>query len=166
VEVARHIVDLRPAAHLLLVGDGQARPAIEARVRSLRLINHVHFLGERDDVPRLLHAMNVFIFPSLYEGLPRALIEAQAAGLLCVASDRITREAAAGPDHVWFLPLENGAEGWAQTIAGIAHEPPSQARAAKAIGHFEAQGLSITANARELTELYERIAGIHRPTSH
>ena len=83
----------RPDAHLLLVGDGSLRPEIEAAVRALGLTGRVTLTGRRADTAALYQAMDVFAMPSLYEGLPVTLIEAQAAGLPCVVSDRITRQA-------------------------------------------------------------------------
>jgi glycosyltransferase involved in cell wall biosynthesis len=163
VEIARRLVELQPDTRFLLIGKGELRPSFEEVVRSWGLADAVRLLGERNDVPRLLRAMDVFVFPSLYEGLPRVLIEAQAVGLLCVASNRITPEAAAWPDSVRFLPLEEGPEVWAQVLAAAAQESTSPARGAEAIRRFEARGLSIVANALELTDLYEKIASTGRP---
>jgi len=76
----------RPDAHLLVVGDGPRRSHLEARASYLGIDESVHFAGLRDDVPDLLAAMDAFVFPSHYEGLPGALLEAMAAGLPCVAT--------------------------------------------------------------------------------
>ena len=76
-------------AYLLLVGDGNLRQRMEERVRSKGLGSRVIFTGIRSDVPALLQAMDVFVFPSLYEGLPVTMVEAQAAGLPCVISENI-----------------------------------------------------------------------------
>jgi len=75
-----------PDAHLLVVGDGPRRAALEATAARLGVDGSVHFVGLREDVPDLLAAMDVFVFPSHYEGLPGALLEAMAAGLPCVAT--------------------------------------------------------------------------------
>jgi len=75
-----------PDAHLLVVGDGPERAALEAKADRLGIDEAVTFAGLRDDVPNLLAAMDVFVFPSHYEGLPGALLEAMAAGLPCVAT--------------------------------------------------------------------------------
>lgn len=73
--------------HLLIVGDGAERAALEARVGALGLRDTVQFLGRRDDVSSLLRAADVFAFPSRTEGLPNALLEAMAAGCAIVATD-------------------------------------------------------------------------------
>ncbi|GCF15069.1 hypothetical protein Harman_30040 [Haloarcula mannanilytica] len=75
-----------PDAHLVFVGDGPARQDLERRIEELDCSDSVHFLGTRDDVPSLLNAMDVFVFPSHFEGLPGAVIEAMAAGLPIVAT--------------------------------------------------------------------------------
>ena len=75
-----------PDAHLLMVGDGPRRAHLEARAGYLGIDESVHLAGLRDDVPDLLATMDAFVFPSHYEGLPGALLEAMAAGLPCVAT--------------------------------------------------------------------------------
>ena len=93
---------------------------MQARAQSLRLENHVHFLGTRTDVPHLLRNFDAFLFPSLWEGLPAAVIEAQASGLPCVISSEITDEVVILPGQVTRLPLSADPEKWAeQTIASL-----------------------------------------------
>ncbi|MEF8853178.1 MAG: glycosyltransferase [Haloarculaceae archaeon] len=75
-----------PDAHLLVVGDGPHRAHLEARASYRDVADSVHFVGLREDVPDLLATMDAFAFPSHYEGLPGALLEAMAAGLPCVAT--------------------------------------------------------------------------------
>lgn len=77
----------RPEVQLLLIGDGPLRAGLQRLTHTLGLGEAVHFLGEREDVPRLLPALDLFVLPSLWEGLPYALLEAGAAGLPCVATD-------------------------------------------------------------------------------
>lgn len=78
---------------LLLVGDGELRKTVESKVRKLNLQDSVIFAGVRDDVPALLSAMDVFVFPSVYEGLGIVTIEAQASGLSVICSDAVPKEA-------------------------------------------------------------------------
>ncbi|UKS24912.1 glycosyltransferase family 1 protein [Paenibacillus sp. HWE-109] len=82
----------KPETLLVLAGDGPLRALIEKRVKALSLQDKVRFLGVRTDITRLLQAFDMFAFPSLHEGLPVTLIEAQGAGLPCLISDRITQE--------------------------------------------------------------------------
>lgn len=80
------------AARLVLVGAGELMEKIEDLCITLGCFENVLFLGERDDVPALLQMMDLFVFPSQYEGFPVSLLEAQAADLPCLVSDRITEE--------------------------------------------------------------------------
>ena len=82
----------RSDAILLLIGDGDLRESIKDKVHSLKLDNNVILAGSRDEVPQLLQAMDIFVFPSLWEGLPVTVVEAQAAGLPCLISDNITTD--------------------------------------------------------------------------
>lgn len=116
VKVAQSIVARREDARFLLVGDGALRESIQDRVREHGLVDRFVFTGERTDVPQLLQAMDVFCFPSLYEGLPNALLEAQAVGLPCVVSDTITTETTAVESQVSQLSLELSSDRWAEKV--------------------------------------------------
>jgi len=80
------VIDRYPNAHFLLVGEGELKDELQDQVRKLGLVNNVHFLGNRDDVPSLLASIDLFILPSLWEGLAMALLEAMAAGKPIVAT--------------------------------------------------------------------------------
>ena len=114
-DIFHSVSTIRPSAFLMLVGTGSLRPMIEERLKSLGIADRVRFCGQRSDIPRLLKAADVFVFPSLHEGLPLACLEAQAAHLPIVMSDRITPEVIINPAHVAVMPLESP-ETWAQAI--------------------------------------------------
>jgi glycosyltransferase involved in cell wall biosynthesis len=117
LEIAREVIRQRPDVHFLLVGDGPLRPEIEARVRELGLAANVHFAGVRRDVPRLmLGAMDIFLFPSLWEGLPVTIVEAQAAGLRVILADAITKEVAIIAGATRFVATSQPAPTWAQFV--------------------------------------------------
>ena len=80
-------------AILLLIGDGEKKQEICEKAKKLGINDNVIFTGIRSDIPELLSAMDVFLFPSFFEGMPNTIIEAQAIGIPCVLSDSITREA-------------------------------------------------------------------------
>lgn len=107
-----------PSAKLILVGDGDLRSAIEKKVESLELTESVLFLGVRSDIPDLLNVFDVFIFPSLYEGLPFALIEAQASGLQCVVSDKIPKDVFI-TNQVHSMPLSAPIFDWVMKIEEV-----------------------------------------------
>lgn len=100
------------AVLLLVGGSGDLESQIRQKVVDLGLEQSVIFTGIRSDVPHLLSAMDVFVMPSLFEGMPNTVIEAQATGLPCVIADTITREANI-TGLVEYLPLENPAA-WAE----------------------------------------------------
>ncbi|MDD9266516.1 glycosyltransferase family 1 protein [Paenibacillus sp. GCM10023248] len=92
---------------LVLAGDGPLRAEMEKKVMMMDLQHQVRFLGVRSDITRLLQAFDMFVFPSLHEGLPVTLIEAQGAGLPCLISDEITQEVDMGIHLVERLPLRD-----------------------------------------------------------
>ena len=100
------------AVLLLVGGNGNLEGQIRQKVLDLGLEQRVIFTGVRSDIPQLMSAMDVFVMPSLFEGMPNTVIEAQATGLPCVIADTITREANI-TGLVEYLPLENPAA-WAK----------------------------------------------------
>lgn len=104
---------------LILVGDGPLRSNIEKQIKRLELTGKVMFLGIRSDIHRLLQSFDLFLFPSLHEGLPVSLIEAQGAGLPCIITDNISKEVDLGSNLVKFIPLKNKRE-WIKTINNVA----------------------------------------------
>ena len=100
---------------MILVGDGAEKKNIENLVCDLGLKEKVIFTGNRKDIPEIMNLFDVFVFPSIYEGLGIALIEAQAAGLPCVVADTIVDEAILS-DEVKSLSLNDTYKTWADKI--------------------------------------------------
>lgn len=114
IEVFKKITQMNDRVHLVLIGGNGVSPEkIKEKIEKNSLSEKVSILGNRSDVPALLSAIDVIVFPSFYEGMPNVIIEAQAAGLPCIISDTITKEADI-TGLVKYLPLEYGAENWAQ----------------------------------------------------
>lgn len=86
IEAVERLAPDHPELRVALVGDGELRPELEAQIARADLQGTVHLLGNRRDVPSLLAASDFFVLPSLWEGLPMALLEAMAAGLPCIAT--------------------------------------------------------------------------------
>lgn len=101
---------------LLLVGDGNNKKKIQDKVDYLGISDKVIFTGVRTDIPELLQAMDVFVFPSLYEGLPVTLIEAQAAGLPCVISNCISDECVVTDGLITYKGVDESPDKWAKCI--------------------------------------------------
>lgn len=101
---------------LLLVGDGELRETIIARAKELDVLNDIIFAGVVPNVNDYLQAMDVFILPSLCEGLPLSVIEAQTSGLPCIVSKGNVPEECGVTDLVSFLPLNSSIDIWAQRV--------------------------------------------------
>lgn len=115
VDVFSEVHKKNNSSILLLVGMGELEEKIKDKVHKLNLDSDVIFLGVRSDIPDILQAMDVFVFPSMYEGLPVALVEAQASGLPCIVSDRVTEEIAITKE-VLYLSLDERKQKWADII--------------------------------------------------
>ncbi len=115
LEVFAAVCREREDAVLLLLGEGKDRPAMEERCKQMGIADRVRFMGNRKDTERYYQAMDIFLLPSFFEGLPGVLMEAQAAGLKCFVSDTVTREAKA-TDLVTYLSIDKPAESWAKEI--------------------------------------------------
>lgn len=115
-----------PASRLLIVGRGNLRDELEQKARQLAIDSDVIFAGTRPDINRCVLAMDIMVFPSLYEGLPVALVEAQAAGLPVLASDRVSAEAAITP-RLRFRSLDIVPDVWASDIEAMLADSPRSA---------------------------------------
>ncbi len=135
----------------LFVGEGSLRGELEQLVRRKGL-RRVVFAGEVDEVAPLLQAIDAFVFPSLWEGLPQAVIEAQAAGLRCLCSHAVTREVAVLPEAVEFLSLDEPAEVWAEALRGLLAAPSADRAVAPAL--LAGSPFDITRTVHEITEIY------------
>lgn len=114
-EVMRHDDSVR----LLLVGDGPLKESIILKAKRLGIENNIILTGVRRDVYKLLMAMDVFIFPSKNEGLGISLVEAQASGLKCLASEEGIPKEAKISDLVYFVPLTGGCNIWADKLLSL-----------------------------------------------
>ena len=115
LNVFKEISKVREDAVLMLVGKGELEEEIKNQIAELKLTDKVILTGLRFDIPQILSAMDLFVFPSFHEGMPNTVIEAQATGLPCIIADTITKEADI-TGLVKYLPLEETPEFWAKTI--------------------------------------------------
>jgi glycosyltransferase involved in cell wall biosynthesis len=117
VHIIAEIIKRDQDAHFLFVGEGHLRQAIERQIIKAGLADRVTFTGLRNDVPRLMMAaIDVFLFPSLYEGVGLVIIEAQAAGVPCIISDVIPEEADVVKPLVHRVSLSQSASLWAEAV--------------------------------------------------
>lgn len=115
LDVFKLIHDKNPNTILMLVGDGELRVQIEKKILTLGLTKSVIMTGVVSNVFDYLQAMDIYLFPSLFEGLGMSLIEAQAAGIMCFAADTVPAESAV-TDLVEYISLTKGADFWADKI--------------------------------------------------
>ncbi|MBR2994882.1 glycosyltransferase [Candidatus Saccharibacteria bacterium] len=123
VDVFKEVAKRNNKAFLLMVGEGLDRKIVINKLNSGNLIGRYLILDNRDDVPDLLGAMDAFVFPSLYEGLPLSLIEAQIARKPCFVSDRINEHAFIS-NLVVKLSIERSAAEWSDAL--LAYEKPKR----------------------------------------
>lgn len=134
---------------MLLIGNGGRFEEIKEKVNALNLSDSVIFAGVRADIPDLMQAMNVFALPSLYEGLPVTMVEAQASGLPCIISDKVPPECILTEGLVDVMPLSASPETWAEKILAKRAIPRTDRRA-----EIAAHGFDITTEAVKLQEFY------------
>jgi len=151
LDIFAELVKARPDSMLLLAGDGALRTAIEERIQSLHLADKVKLLGVCPQIDRLLQAFDAMLFPSLHEGLPVTLIEAQGAGLPCIISDAITDEVDLGIGLVHRLPLSEPAR-FVRKLAEI--DPESSSGRAIPSGSLAGRGYDIKHTAKLLADYY------------
>ena len=157
IDVFAEAYKKNPHMALLLVGDGPLRPAMEEKVRKLGLTDHVKFLGLRNNVQDFYHVMDILVLPSHYEGLPVVGVEAQANGLPCLFSTKVTKETRL-THSAQFLDLEAGASMWAEEIISIKCE-----RNKKAGDELRQAGFEIYKEAEKLVKFYIELStgGVH-----
>jgi glycosyltransferase involved in cell wall biosynthesis len=116
VSMAAAVFRREPRARLVLVGDGPLRGEVEAEAMRLGVRDRIVFAGVRSDIPRVLRSFDVFVLPSLREGLPLVGLEAQAAGVPIVLSDSITRELVVIPELFTWRSTADSPEQWAEAV--------------------------------------------------
>lgn len=118
LKVFKKILEKNSNVILLIIGDGDLKEEINNKIKELDLEDKVYMLGSREDVEYILQAIDIFLFPSFWEGLPVSVIEAQASGLPCILSNTITDEVKL-LDNLEYLPIDKGEDLWADTVLNM-----------------------------------------------
>lgn len=141
-------------AKLLLVGQGEDEQKLKQKVKELNLENKVEFLGVRYDISNLLQAMDVFVFPSVFEGLGLALVEAQASGMQVYASKDVIPNSVKMTEELKFIELNNNPKEWSDIIANNKKERQSNSKVYKNITQ---EGYDIKTETKKIEKYFERI---------
>lgn len=151
LDIFGEVLKQRADAKLLLIGKGEDEAALRKKVSELSLDEKVLFLLDRSDVKELYQAMDVFVMPSIFEGLPVVGIEAQANGLPCVISNTISDEILL-TDTVSMLSIKQPARDWAMKILSV-----SQERSMTSITQLRDRGYDSETEAEKLAKWYEEL---------
>lgn len=156
LDIFQQIINKQENSVLVMIGDGINKDKIRNKAEELGITEHIRFLGVREDVYDLLNCIDVLVFPSLFEGLPVTLVEAQSSGLRCLISDVISDEAVLVPELVTKLSLEKSACEWADKAIELSHyERRSYCK------EVTEAGFDIQQNADWLQEFYLKEAGVY-----
>lgn len=156
LQVFAQIQKQYPQARLLLVGDGPLKQTLKKQAQALCVEKFVTFADGTDPAFPYYQAMDVFVFPSLYEGLGMALVEAQSAGLPCVVSDSLPWEADLQVGLITRVSLKESAAHWAQQVLARRAKKRTDTRAAA-----QAKGYDIKAAVKWLKNVYENAGEKH-----
>lgn len=122
LEIMQHLVKKIPSAVLMLVGQGEDEQKLKKRAQELHIESNIIFTGVQSDIGGYLSAFDLFLFPSKFEGLSIAGLEAQVNGLPVISSYGVIPEELKLTDNFHFKKLEDGAESWAEAIADYSHQ--------------------------------------------
>ena len=149
LKLFKNVLEQNPDSVLVLIGDGELLDIIKNKSQKLNIQNHVIFMGNIENVNEIYQAMDVFLLPSIFEGLPVVGIEAQTAGLKCIMSDTISREVAI-TKNVEFLNLKKDSiERWTEEILkNICYERKDMSK------EIIEAGYSIEEETKKLQEIY------------
>ena len=154
LDIFSQIAKAAPEARLALIGVGELEQAAQERARSLGVQDQVLFLGQMANVNEWYQAMDCFVLPSLFEGLPVVGVEAQAAGLPCFFSDQVTDEILLSPD-ARRISLQTGDEEWAHKILAVRQKNVHRAQGEEIVRQA---GYDIHTEGRKLQALYLKMA--------
>lgn len=155
IEVFEQVQKKRKDSVLLLIGDGELREQIETVVAEKQLTESVLMTGVQPNVWDYYQAMDVFVFPSIYEGLPVSMVEAQTAGLPCLVSANVPLDSKM-TDVVDFISLEQGAAVWAEHILRRSEEGRYDT-----LSEVQKAGFDVSFTAQWLEDFYMKVVTSH-----
>ena len=156
IDVFAEVLKINSNAILLLGGvdGGQLSQCLE-KVQQLGIYDRVRFIGPRTDMPNVLHLIDIFVFPSLFEGLGIVLLEAQAAGCYCLASDACPTDSDVGIGTIEYQKLSDSATHWAGRIFSVAFDKGKRKKGpAEIASAFQKKGYDIQSLVSTMTGIY------------
>ena len=156
IDIFRNILSYEPKAILLLGGvDGGQLHLCRKKVEEFKIDENVRFIGVRKDMPDVLGLIDIYVFPSLYEGLGIVLLEAQASGCYCVASTECPTESDMKLGLIDYLSLATGAKEWAKfIIASYQSKVLTDITPETILNAFEEKKYTVSSLAKQMTEIY------------
>lgn len=155
LDVFEEILVSEPNAILLLGGvDGGQLDQCRKKVKNLDITDKVCFIGIREDMPKVLRMLDIYIFPSLYEGLGIVLLEAQAAGCYCVASTECPCDSDMGLGRIDYIPLENDCKLWAKRILQGYAEAKDYPSFQEVRNAFDRKNYSVSWLSKKMADIY------------
>ena len=151
IDIFEKILDKRPNSKLLLVGDGSLLNEIKDYANKKQIGDQIIFAGQQDNVSVFYSAMDCFLLPSLYEGFPFVLVEAQINGLKCIISDNITKSVNIA-DGVCFWGLEQDEESWADHVIEFGNYRLNKEQILKVTNMYD-----INIEIKKIEELYQQL---------
>ena len=153
VNIFSELIEKKPNAKLLLVGTGSLEKQLRGQIEEKGIMEHVIFAGSRTDVYKYYQAMDAFVLPSHYEGLPLVMIEAQTAGLPCFTSAKVVAPECRITELVQFIPLEYPSEKWAEIILQTVSAQPQRKDHSQEVRNA---GFDIEDTAKYLCDFYRK----------
>lgn len=147
IDIFKKVSEIKKDALLMLVGDGELLEEMKNKVSSLGLDDKVMFLGSRSDVSDLMQAMDVFLFPSLYEGFGMVLVEAQTSGLKCIISDKVPSDSIIS-NNIKIINLDSDIKNWVDEIIN------TETKKRGVVDNIKTWKYDIKSNAKFLQEFY------------
>lgn len=155
IEIFSEILHREPTAKLLLIGDGNLKKVMLEKIAELGIEKGVIYLGRREDIQQFYNAMDCFLLPSLYEGLPVVGVEAETCGLPVFFSTEIPGESSPCTDLGYFIGLDRSADKWAEEI--IEKTKYNIVKRTSRVEAVKEAGFDSEIEAEKLTDYYEKL---------
>ena len=153
----KHLVEMNPKINLLFLGNGKLESFYKSKVRKIGLQKNIKFLGLQKNMPEFYSIFDLFVLPSLFEGVPLTLIESQASGLNCFISNEINDDADMGLNLLQKLKI-NSASLWAEKIYNFLSSRPKEIKRENkseiCVAKIKEKGFDIIETTRRIEEIY------------